>query len=73
MFFVVEASGIEREQSFEDEESPTRRRANGTAGRPGKALSKSVIAGDTIGRRSARRALPEQQPRKASLDVEVTQ
>ena len=59
VFFVTEASGVKGEPSFEDQEPPTRRRAKGTASRPGKALSKSVIAGDTTGRRSAWRALPE--------------
>ena len=42
------ASGIEGEQSFENEESPSREL--GTTGRPGGVLLKSATAGDTTDR-----------------------
>ena len=49
VFLYFGASGIE-EQSFEDEESPARRRARGTTIRSGVALLKSATARDTTDR-----------------------
>ena len=70
-FLYFGTSGIEGEQSFEDEQSPARRRAWVTTGRPGGALLKSAT-GDTtsreryVQRRCVRYHLPKEHEESAT-------